>query len=434
MIDIDPYLLVRAMSLYVPIILTACAFAIVRPNRRQVIGGFLAMAWNLPAILALDVIAMNAGWWRFDASGGLLLGMPVDLWLAWAVLWGPAAAIAFRTTPLFVVCLIALAIDLVLMPAAFPVVRLGSNWLIGECVGLAVCLLPAQLLARWTAAGAFLNGRAFLQAIAFGGVALWVLPAIAIDASGTAWRHPWSLSPWLAGLVVQMLSIPAIVGLSAVQEFATRGGGTPVPFDPPTRIVTSGIYAYVANPMQVSATVMLLALGVVVANLWVALAGVMACVYSIGIAYWDEHQDLRARFGDAWPAYRGAVRHWIPRLRPWYGDGSPVAVLYVSEECGMCSEVGYWYRSRGVRGLSIVAAEKHPLGGLDRITYESLDGSYRVTGTDAVARALEHIHIGWAFLGCLIRLPIVSPLIQLIVDACGGGPRRVRDRLIQSSP
>jgi protein-S-isoprenylcysteine O-methyltransferase Ste14 len=257
---------------------------------------------------------------------------------------------------------------------------------------------------------------------------VWLLPAIAIDASGSSWINPLTRSRYALSLILQLLAVPAILGLSAVQEFATRGLGTPIPFDAPRRIVTTGPYAYVANPMQVSAVVLLVLLALILQNAWVAAAGVMAHLYSAGLAGWDEDADLRERFGEAWPAYRRDARTWIPRVRPWYRDAHPVATLYVSDECGMCQEVAAWFRSRGARGLIIAAAEDHPRGGLRRITYEAVDGSYSASGTGAIARALEHTHLGWAFAGFAIRLPIVSPLIQLIADASGAGPRPIRDR------
>jgi hypothetical protein len=95
----------------------------------------------------------------------------------------------------------------------------------------------------------------------------------------------------------------------------------------------------------------------------------------------------------------------------------------------MCREVAAWFRSRGTRGLVIVPAEDHPRGGLRRVTYEAADGAYAASGTDAIARALEHVHLGWAMAGFAIRLPLVSPLIQVIADASGAGPRPVRDRV-----
>lgn len=427
--DDETRLLIRAAALYFPIVAGAAAALYRRPDRRVLIGALMALAWQGPSLIALHVIALANGWWRFDATGGLLLGMPIDLWLGWALLWGPVLFIALPRMPLATVTAIALGIDLLLMPAAAPVVVLGDRWLLGEATGLAVCLVPSQLLARWTSEGRRLAARASLQAIAFSALLAWLLPAIALENSGSTWRNPFTQSPWVLSIVIQLLAVPAIAGLSAVQEFVTRGGGTPIPFDPPQRIVTTGVYAYVANPMQLAAVLVLIGVGALIVNVWVALAGAMAVVYSAGLAYWDEDQDLRERFGDAWGAYRGKVRQWWPRIRPWYDDDVPIAVLYVSEECGMCREVAYWYRSRGVRGLTILAAEDHPQDTLNRITYESIDGAYRATGTDAIGRALEHIHLGWAFAGLVMRLPIISPLVQLIVDASGGQPRRVQRRI-----
>ena len=63
---------------------------------------------------------------------------------------------------------------------------------------------------------------------------------------------------------------------------------------------------------------------------------------------------------------------------------------------------------------------------MTRITYEPADGSRAATGVEAVARALEHIHLGWALLGFLLRLPIICQLAQLLADASGAEPRRIR--------
>src|SRR5713101_3156034 len=91
----------------------------------------------------------------------------------------------------------------------------------------------------------------------------------------------------------------------------------------------------------------------------------------------------------------------------------------------MCREVGRWFERRGARQLAIVQAETHPSGSLMRITYEPGDGTRDATGVEAVARALEHIHLGWALLGCLLRLPIIGQFAQLLTDASGGGPRKI---------
>ena len=151
----------------------------------------------------------------------------------------------------------------------------------------------------------------------------------------------------------------------------------------------------------------------------------MAHIYSAGLAGWDEDEDLRRRFGAPWPEYRGRVRRWIPRWRPGYADAPVAATLFVSDECGMCREVSAWFRLRGVRGLAIVPAESHPSRALMRITYEFAGGAGTASGMEAVARALEHVHLGWASLGFVLRLPMVLPVVQLLADASGAEPRAV---------
>jgi len=425
MTPLDPHLLIRAASLYLTVTTIIVILAWRRPAPRTVAGAMLACCWNLPVILALNAVAPTMGWWRFDAEGGLLLGMPVDLYLAWICLWGAIPAFAFPALPLWRVAAIALAVDLVLMPAAAPVVRLGPWWLVGECSVLASALLPAQLLARWTRRDEHLERRASLQVVAFSGLLLFVLPAIIVENSRSGWINPLTRPLWQISLLAQLLAVPGVIGLTAVQEFVNRGGGTPVPFDPPRRMVTTGVYAYLANPMQLAATTLLLLLGLVLGNAWLAAAAVVAHQYSAGFAGWDEGEDLRRRFGDAWLEYRRGVPRWLPRFRPWQRPDLPPAQLFVSATCSMCRDVAAWFDRRGARGLVIVPAETHPSRALRRMTYEPADGSRGASGIEAIARALEHVHLGWALVGFVLRLPLVRQFSQLLADASGAEPRTI---------
>ena len=425
MMSLDPYLLVRAASIYLVLMLTVAVWLWRRPRQEAVAGAVLASVWNLPLVLLLNVVAQWRGWWRFDARGGLLLGIPLELYLSWVWLWGALPALAFPSTPVLAVAALAFVADLILMPASLPVVRLGHGWFIGEAIGLALGLVPALLLARWTTDRQQLPKRAMLQVIAFAGFVVFVLPAIAIDGSGAGWLPPTERALWQLSLIAQVLFLPLLMGLSAVQEFVTRGGGTPVPFDPPRRLVTTGVYAYLRNPMQLSALLLLLCLGVVLGNLWISAAGLMTHLYSIGFAAWDEDEDLRRRFGSTWIVYRTAVRSWLPRLRPWREPGIPSGRLYVAGTCETCRGVAEWFERRDPIGLDILPAESHASRALTRITYEGGGTRETVSGVIAVGRALEHIHLGWALVGMLFRLPGISALIQLVVDASGGEPRPI---------
>ena len=195
--------------------------------------------------------------------------------------------------------------------------------------------------------------------------------------------------------------------------------------------MTSGPYAYVSNPMQLSAMLTLAFWGLILASPWVTAAAVMAHLYGLGIAGWDEQGDLEARFGERWAAYRRGVRRWVPRRRPWHPalaltDGrAEAARLYVAESCQVCAGVKRWIERRGPVALEIVAAEHHPARGLARITYDPRDGSAEAQGIAALARGLEHIHLGYALAGFAMRLPVVRHVLQLLIDASGGEPREI---------
>ncbi|TQS31229.1 isoprenylcysteine carboxylmethyltransferase family protein [Microbispora sp. KK1-11] len=401
--------LLRGAALFGPLAAVLVATAVRRPSERALAAMILTTAWNLLALALVNVIAVRAGWWSFSARGAVVEGVPVDLLLGWALLWGALPAHAARRLPLPLTVLALTWLDLAFMPLARPLVRLGGDWLYGEALAVALSLAPGLLLARWTVRGVFAAGRATLQAVLAGGLMLG-LPVLLTGV----WRQP----AWLAGLGVQVLAAPLTLGLAAVREFAAAGG-TPLPYDAPRRLVTSGPYAYVRNPMQVSMTASYLLLGTLDVR-FLAAAGV-AVAYGAGLAAWHEGEQLAGRFGGAWVAYRSAVRAWLPRLRP--SPAMTEAVVHVSATCGQCAPVGRWILRHAPVALRVRPAEEHPRG-LRRMTYERADG-LRAEGVAALAHAASHLHLGWALAGWVLLLPGLGWFAQLCADAFGAGPRTV---------
>src|SRR5262249_44694108 len=150
---------------------------------------------------------------------------------------------------------------------------------------IVIVLLPSILFSRWTLEDTRLRGRAIFHVISSGALLLFVLPeSVFALLHRTGW-NAFVLTPaWVRNLEFQIIAILGVGGVSAVQEFARRGGGTPIPFDAPKRLVTSGLYRYVANPMQFSCAIVLTTWGVVLQDWWVFTAGLIAFVYGIGLA------------------------------------------------------------------------------------------------------------------------------------------------------
>ncbi|MFC4113201.1 methyltransferase family protein [Nonomuraea zeae] len=402
----DPAL-IRSVALFAPMAAVWIALARRRPGQRDIAAMIVATAWNLLVLGALNVVAVRMGWWTFGARGALVAGVPADLLLGWALLWGALPACTARAQPLPLVAAVLAWLDLAMMPLAEPVVVLGEQWLYGEAAAIGLGLLPGLLLARWTAADRRLPWRVSMQVVLAGGLML----GVPIALTG-AWRQP----AWALGLLVQVLAVPLVTGLAAVREFTISGGGTPVPYDPPKRLVTSGPYAYLRNPMQSSMAGAYLVLAV--ADLRFAAAALVCFAYGAGLASWHEGAQLLARYGDGWTTYRTHVRAWLPRLRPY--AGLPHADVHVAATCERCAYVGGWIGRRRPASLRIRPAESHPAG-LRRMTYERADG-LRAQGVAAFAHVAQHLHLGWAILGWFLLLPGVGWFAQLCADAFGAGP------------
>jgi protein-S-isoprenylcysteine O-methyltransferase Ste14 len=279
------------------------------------------------------------------------------------------------------------------------------------------------VLGRWTVDRRRLHARATLQLATFAGLTLWLLPTYVMSQGDGRWSYLVDGPVWRTSLILQLLALAAVPAVASVVEFAVRGRGTPYPCDPPSELVTTGPFAYVANPMQVSVVLVLglLAVGTHSWSLAIATAGSVA--FSEFVAEPHERGELPGRFGAEWAAYSSQVRRWVVRRTP-YRPGT--AELYLAESCMICRQTRALLESTGPRGLTLQAAEGHA-GSLQRALYVGLDG-LQARGLAAVARGFEHSGLGWAYLGWLLRLPVLRPLVQLLLDGMGGGPRQLPDR------
>lgn len=394
--------LVRALALFVPLLIAVSMWVWRQPRGRERTALLVALCWNGTALLLLQALA-GGRWWTFGegVEGGLIFGMPAEIWIGWTVLWG---FFTLLSTNLWVVVAAAVFVDIQLMPHLEPVLVLGPDWLLGEAVAVAVALVPACVLARLTAEQRATGWRAAGQVVWFWLAAFVLLPLIAeAQVENGAW---------------QLLLLPLGWFAAAALGFVEDGGGTPIPMDAPRRLVTTGPYAYVRNPMQLSSALAFLVLGVAMASPVIAAGAAVVFVYSVGFATW--HEDRTMAY-EGWEPYRSAVRAWLPRWRPYEG---PTAVLYYEAGCGLCSELAEKIVALSPTALEVRPASTHPES-LARVRWER-EGCPDADGLVALCRALEQVNLGWASVAMFGRLPGIAFLLQMVVDALGGAPRSAR--------
>lgn len=158
----------------------------------------------------------------------------------------------------------------------------------------------------------------------------------AILAPGTAiGLLPWLVARWFPDPSLSgswrwtglLLILPgAAIVMDSFVRFVRVGRGTPAPVAPPDRLVVSGLYRHVRNPMYVG----ILAIAIGEALLWgrSALLGYAAVLWLAFHLFVTLHEEpaLRRRFGPQYDTYRRVVRRWIPRLTPAPADMSAPSI------------------------------------------------------------------------------------------------------------
>lgn len=153
-------------------------------------------------------------------------------------------------------------------------------------------LTPVGLLVFGLFTGAFVGAALVVDA-------LLRLPALISEAL----RRPLSVSLIALGVV--------LVGWSALHFLKVRG--TPVPFNPPPKLVTSGPYRLVRNPMLSGVFLLLFGIGVALDSFSLVLVFTPAYIL---LNVWElkriEEPELARRLGEDYSDYKSRTPMFIP--------------------------------------------------------------------------------------------------------------------------
>ncbi len=124
-----------------------------------------------------------------------------------------------------------------------------------------------------------------------------------------------SIALLVPGLAISLAGLILLVVM--VRMFILIGKGTIMPWDPTRRLITSGPYAYMRNPMILS--VITIQVGEAIAFASPILASLAILFYVINTIYfvYSEEPGLEKRFGAEYLEYKRNVPRWLPRLKPW---------------------------------------------------------------------------------------------------------------------
>ena len=156
----------------------------------------------------------------------------------------------------------------------------------------------------------FVLARAVTYSTLFIGFVLVFLPARVLSAAGII--GPPAIGRWqMAGMLLGTAG--AGLCLACILSFVFVGRGTPAPFDPPRRLVVSGPYRAVRNPMYVGAGLALTGAAIFYQSWWLlGYVGTYFVITHLFVTVYEE-PTLRRTFGEEYEAYCRRVGRWRPK-------------------------------------------------------------------------------------------------------------------------
>jgi protein-S-isoprenylcysteine O-methyltransferase Ste14 len=137
------------------------------------------------------------------------------------------------------------------------------------------------------------------------------------------WLTGWRVEkPFLGASILRVAGASMVfVGLGSLLDsfarFVFLGLGTPAPVAPPARLVVSGQYRHVRNPMYVAILVIVIGQSLVLGSgVLLQYAGLLWLLFHMFVILYEEPR-LGCQFGASYQAYRQNVRRWWPRVSPW---------------------------------------------------------------------------------------------------------------------
>jgi protein-S-isoprenylcysteine O-methyltransferase Ste14 len=116
------------------------------------------------------------------------------------------------------------------------------------------------------------------------------------------------------GLVPIILGVAIYVACSG--SFVFIGKGTPIPFTPTKKLITTGFYRFVRNPIYLAGVFVLTGEAFLLQSIGIFIyCLVMFGIFNIHATM--EERFLADKFGAEYEQYRNSVPRWIPRFKPY---------------------------------------------------------------------------------------------------------------------
>ena len=150
------------------------------------------------------------------------------------------------------------------------------------------------------------------QLLVFWSTFLWILPRGIVELERRFDVPGFNAGPQELSMAIILFSVASFLGFSSCVAMAMFGDGTPLPTATAPKLVISGPYRFVRNPMALAGILQ----GIAVSWMLGSYGAMAYCI--LGGFTWHlvvrpvEEKDLDERFGEGYQQYKRSVGLWIP--------------------------------------------------------------------------------------------------------------------------
>jgi protein-S-isoprenylcysteine O-methyltransferase Ste14 len=133
--------------------------------------------------------------------------------------------------------------------------------------------------------------------------------------SSPAQIHPFDIGE-IRYLGIVPIALGVVIYVWCACSFVFIGIGTPIPFTPTRKLVVTGLYRFVRNPLYIAGALVLAGEAILFQSLGILIYSlVMFAIFNVHV--FIEEAELADRFGSTYERYHKSVPRWMPRLKPY---------------------------------------------------------------------------------------------------------------------
>ena len=112
------------------------------------------------------------------------------------------------------------------------------------------------------------------------------------------------------------IAFGVVVYIWCSSSFVIYAKGTPIPFTPTKKLVVTGLYRFVRNPIYIAGSFVLAGEAILFQSMGIFIyLLIMFGIFHVHVLMEETH--LEDKFGETYQQYRKSVPRWIPRLKPY---------------------------------------------------------------------------------------------------------------------